>query len=220
MLGTRVHHEVVRQIFIGTAQPVAQPRAEAGPAGDLATGLDVGNRRIMIDRLGKRRVHHAQLLGHGGSVRQQLAHPKAVGVIFVFGKFIFRWANRQRLLARGHARDALAITHLLGQILAVHCLHLRFVIPQIKMARATTHKEINHTLRLGHMMKAAIQLGIPFGRSKDIRPHQPRHRRRAQAKCRAPKQLPARHHQLRFVRESVQHFILHPSIFLLSKSTS
>ena len=82
VLRPRVHHHVVRQIFVHAAEAVAEPRAEARPTGDLAAGLDVRNRRVMINRLGKRRVHHAQILGHRRGVRQQLAYPHAVGVVF------------------------------------------------------------------------------------------------------------------------------------------
>ena len=33
-------------------EPVGEPRADAGPAGDLESGLEKRHRRIVIDRLG------------------------------------------------------------------------------------------------------------------------------------------------------------------------
>lgn len=49
----RRHDDVGRQIAIETAEAVAEPRANAGPSGELRTGLAKGDRGIVIDGLGE-----------------------------------------------------------------------------------------------------------------------------------------------------------------------
>ena len=133
----------------------------------------------MIDGFSECGVYHAQFLGDGSRVRQEFAHPHASLVVLVLGKFVFTWAHRERLLAGSHAGNALAIAHFLGQILAVHRLHLGLVIPEVQMRGATAHEEINHPLGLGHMMHAALEV-----RAKGIGFHQAGHCRGAQSQCR------------------------------------
>ena len=50
--GLRVHYDVVRQVLIETTQPVAEPRPQARTPGDLTAGLNVRDRRVMVDRFG------------------------------------------------------------------------------------------------------------------------------------------------------------------------
>ena len=154
-LGASVHDDVARQVLVHATQPVAEPGAEAGAARNLAAGLDVGDRRVVVDRLGEGAVHDAKLLRHLGRVRQQLADPHALVVVFVPRVFVFARADRQRLLSGRHAGDALAVADVLGQILPEHLAHLRLVTPEIVMARPAAHEKINHPLGLGRKVRAA-----------------------------------------------------------------
>ena len=74
----------MRQVLIHAAQAVAEPGTQAGPTGNLAAGLNVGDRRIVVDRFGERAVNDAQFLGDRGRVRQQFADPNTVVVVVVF----------------------------------------------------------------------------------------------------------------------------------------
>ena len=165
-LGASVHDNVARQVLVHATQPVAEPGPEAGPAGNLAPGLDERDRRVVVDRLGKGAVHDAKFLRHLGSVRQQLTDPHALVVVFVPRVFVFARADRQRFLSGRHACDALAIADVLGQILPEHLAHLRLVTPEIVMARPAAHKKINHPLGLGRKVRAAR---LASGVGKQIR---------------------------------------------------
>ena len=48
----RSHHDEGGQVLVLGAQAVAEPGAEAGPAGELMAGADVGDGRVVVDRLG------------------------------------------------------------------------------------------------------------------------------------------------------------------------
>ena len=51
-LRLRDHHDERRQVLVLAAEAVAEPRAQARPAGLLVAGLDEGDRRVVVDRLG------------------------------------------------------------------------------------------------------------------------------------------------------------------------
>ena len=52
----RVQHDERRQVLVRAAEAVAEPGAHARPAGNLAAGLNVGDRRVVVDRLGVHRL--------------------------------------------------------------------------------------------------------------------------------------------------------------------
>ena len=190
---TGMHYHVARQVLVHSAQTVAQPGAQARSAGNLAASLDVRDRRVMVDRLGERAVNHREFLGDLGGVRQQFADPQAAVVVFVFGEGVFARADRERFLPRGHPGNALSIANVLRQILAEHFAHLRLVIPKVVMTWSAAHEQVYHPLGLGREVGARrLALG------QQIRAEHVGQGRRAQAKRSTSKQLPARHHQVRF----------------------
>ena len=56
----RQQHDERRQVVVLAAQPVAEPRADRGAAGDLRAGLEERDRGVVVDRLGVHRPHDAQ----------------------------------------------------------------------------------------------------------------------------------------------------------------
>ena len=70
MLRFGVHDYVVgKSSFM--LQAITQPRSKAGAARNLAARLDIRDRRVMIDRLGKSTVNNAQVLDDFRSMREQ-----------------------------------------------------------------------------------------------------------------------------------------------------
>ena len=108
----------------------------------------------MIDRLGEGAVHDAEILRYGRCMGKKFTNVNTTIVVLLFGKLVFGRANGQCLLSCGHASDALAIAHVLGQVLSEHFLHLGFVVPQIVMAGTAAHEEVDDTLGLSGMMGA------------------------------------------------------------------
>ena len=52
IFGAGVHDHIAWEIFIEGSQAIAEPSTQTGSSRHLAAGLNVGNRRIVIDRLG------------------------------------------------------------------------------------------------------------------------------------------------------------------------
>ena len=67
-----------RQVFIGTAKSVRNPRAHAGATRQLTARLDVGDGRIVIDRLCIHRLDDTDIVHDRSDVGQQFANPCAV----------------------------------------------------------------------------------------------------------------------------------------------
>ena len=59
-----MHHDIARKILVEAAKSITEPRSETGATRYLAARLDVGDCRIVVNRLGKRCVHHAQFFGN------------------------------------------------------------------------------------------------------------------------------------------------------------
>ena len=187
-----VHHHVVRQVVIHAAEAIAQPGPQARPTGHLTAGLDVGDGRIMIDRLGEGGVHHAEFLHHASGVRQQFAHPHAVGIVVVLGEAILARRERQTAFLVGrHSGDPLPVADMIRQLLAKLLLHRRLVVPHVVLTGAAAHEEVDHMLCLGCMVQA--RLG-----SRSLVSHNPllsqqlRQRGRPQPQRRLTKKMPPR----------------------------
>jgi hypothetical protein len=58
----RDQHDEGRQVRVGAAEAVADPRAERRPARLLVAGLEERDARLVVDRVGVHRVHEAQLV--------------------------------------------------------------------------------------------------------------------------------------------------------------
>src|SRR5580765_6401618 len=108
------------------ADAVAQPGAETWATRLLMAGLDVGDRRVVIDCFGVHRLDEAEIVGALAQVRQQLAEPRPAAAVLAKGE---HGRDAGKLALPGsHARQTLAHAHGAGQILAVVLAQLRLVI--------------------------------------------------------------------------------------------
>ena len=116
------------EIFVFAAESVAEPCAEAGTAGDLVAGLDVGDGWIVIDGLGVETADDGEVIDHFGGVGEQFADPGArLAVLF---EFVDAGSDGETFLAGGHSRKALTLADRIGQVFIVPFLHLGFVVPR------------------------------------------------------------------------------------------
>ena len=82
----RMHHDVTGQIRILTAQPIAQPGAQTRPPWDLAARLDIGDCRIVIDRLSVNAVNNAE----SNVSRRSVAKAEGTMSIYLCKEFLHR----------------------------------------------------------------------------------------------------------------------------------
>ena len=109
-----MHDHIAWEIFIEGSQAIAEPSTQTGSSRHLAAGLNVGNRRIVIDRLGVGRMNDTQFLGNGRSVGKQLTDPEPTVIVFMSSEGIL--AGRQRktaFLIGGHPGNALSTSDMI-----------------------------------------------------------------------------------------------------------
>ena len=140
-----------REVFVVTAEPVVQPRADAGTPGNLGTGLEKGDGGVVIDRLGVERFHDAEVIDHLGGVRQDAADPGAAFAVLL--ELERRTRQRQAGLISRHAGQALALANRIGQLLAVLLIEQRLVVKGIEMRGAAGLKQVDDTFHLGRQMR-------------------------------------------------------------------
>ena len=138
-----------------TAEPVAEPRTEAGFTGHLAAGHRKGAGRIVIDRLGVHGTNHRYVVRNGFHVRQQLAHLNARLAAPL--ELEFTRGHRKSLLATGHRGDALAVADGVRQVLIEMISQSWFMIEKINLRRRTIHVQVNQPLSLGRKMRQVGQ---------------------------------------------------------------
>ena len=128
---------------------------------------------------------------------EKFTDPNALLIVILPSEFVLAWGQRQstRLIGR-HARDALAIPNVVGQLLTGHVFELRFVIPKIELARTAAHEQVDDVLGLRRMMKSLLIFSFL---SKELRAHQLCHRCCAKSQCRASQQMASGHLELPFV---------------------
>ena len=137
-------HDERRQVLVGGPEPVAEPRPHRRPAGELVPGLEERDGRVVVDVLRVHRPHKAQVVGHPGRVRQQLAHPRAG--LAVPGELERRPGQRQGGLVAGHAGEPLAHADGGGEVLAVHLVQQRLVVEQVQLRRPAGHEQVDDPL--------------------------------------------------------------------------
>ena len=140
----RVKHDERRKILIHAAQPVRHPRAGTGPPRNLTAGLNVSDRRVVIDGFRIDGSNHGQVVDHSGGVRQELADPRSVGTVLI--EFKERRRDRKSILPRGHRRDPLAVADRVWQVLVEPLVELRLVIPHVQLRGSTRHKQVDASL--------------------------------------------------------------------------
>ena len=153
----RDHDHEGRQILVQAAEAVAHPGAEAGLARDLVAGLDVGNRRLMVDRLGVHRADDAHVVGHFGSPGQHFRDRLAR--LAVAGELVFARRDREAGLAAGHGGQPLAVADRVGQIFVVPVEHLGLVVVEVHLRGAADHVQVDDALGLGREVGAGGGVG-------------------------------------------------------------
>ena len=161
----RHHHDERRQILRFAAQAVRDPRADAGPAGDLESGLEKRHRRIVIDRFGLQGLDDADVVGDLGGVRQQFAEPRAA--LAVLRELEDRRRGRKFRLIRRHAGEPLAHADGIRQIRSAPRLQVRLVIEEIELRRRAVLEEINHALGGGREMRKIRAAALEPWRRRD-----------------------------------------------------
>ena len=102
----RDEHDERREVIVHPAEAVISPRAHTRAAGQLAAGLEEGDRRVVVDRLGVHGAHDADLVGDAADVRKEFADLGAG--LAVTGEFETARLAGEAGLRGHHARDALA----------------------------------------------------------------------------------------------------------------
>ena len=150
----------------------------------------------MIDRFGECGVDDTKLFHHPCGVRKELTDPHAAIVVIVSGELILAGSQRQAVgLFAGHGGNALAVSHVIGQLLSEHTLQLRLIVPEIMLTRAAAHEQVDHPFGLGHMVHAHRSGGVG---GSELGPEDVRHRRSAEPEGRAAEELTSRQHQFTF----------------------
>ena len=152
------HHDVAGQIIAWAAEAIVEPRPHARVAKLLCAGVDIGDRRIVVDRLGIDAADERHLVGERGDVRQNLA--VICAALPVLLELKHRRDARERLLPGGHAGDSLALADGFRQLDAVNLADARLVVVHVDVRRAAGEEQVNHPLDLGHEMRIAQRAAV------------------------------------------------------------
>ncbi len=154
----RDHHDVAGQIIARAAKAVVEPCAHAWMAKLLCAGVDVGDCRVVVDRLSVDTADECHLVGERGDVRQNLAVIRAaLPVLFELKHRRDTW---ERLLPGRHAGDSLALADGFRQLDAVNLADARLVVVHVDVRRAAGEEQVNHPLDLGHEMRIAQRAAV------------------------------------------------------------
>ena len=134
------------QVVVHRPQAIRHPGAEAGPARVLVAGLHVGDRRLVVDRLGVHAPDEAQVVDHPGRVGEHLRDPHAALAVLL--ELVLRGSDREPLLAARHGREPLAHPHRVGKLLVVPLVHHRLVVVEVHLRRPADHVQVDDVLRL------------------------------------------------------------------------
>ena len=155
------HHDERRQVGALAAEPIGQPRADRRASGDLETGLEERDGRVVVDRLGVHRADEAQLVGGLGRVRQQLADPRAgLAVLLELEEGV---DDREALLRGGHAGEPLAFANRVGQLGAAQTVERGLIVEQVHLRGTTRLEQPDDALGLGREVGNARQGGERLG---------------------------------------------------------
>src|SRR5690606_25782700 len=116
----------------------------------LGTGLEKGNCRVVVDRIGMQRPDDAKVVYNVCHMWEYRTDPSTT--LSILGKVIVgshQWKTR---LSRCHAREPLPAAYRFEKILSHHLSEFRFRIKRLQLRHATTLEQINHTLCLGCKM--------------------------------------------------------------------
>ena len=109
-----VEHDKVGKIFVQAPETVTDPRSHTGTTRDLVAGLNVSNRRIVIDRLGPHRVDAGDIVRHRTGFREEVTDPPpAVPVLLEIKN---AGSNRETRLRCRHRGEPLISTNRIREI--------------------------------------------------------------------------------------------------------
>ena len=146
-LPARGHHHEAGQVPVHGAEPVGEPRPEAGPAGLLRARLHERDRGVVVDRVGVDAAHDAQVVDHLRRVGQRL---RDLGAALAVAREVeLARRDREARLAGGHRRDALAVADRVGELLVEHVAELRLPVEGLELAGRAGHEQVDDPLGLG-----------------------------------------------------------------------
>ncbi len=179
----RHHHHESRQVFVLAPEPVRNPGSDAGSPGELESGLEKGDRRIVVDGIGLHAADHTDVIGDARRVRQQFTQPLAALPVPVEPED-GRRGRKLRLIGR-HTRESLPLPNRIRQLLAAPRRQVRLVVEHVELRRCAVLKEIDDALSRGREMgKHSRRL---------IFRHQRRERSRSQRHARKPEKIASVH---------------------------
>ena len=147
VLGDRGHDDEGREVFVHAAQSVAEPGAGCGAARELVSAEEEVDRRGMVDLFGVHAFDEAKVIGNGGGMGHQGAHPGTTFAMLFEGLDGSEEASFVR--GRRHGAEALAVHVTFRDRFAVEFGELRFVIPELEMSGPSVLEKVDDALRLG-----------------------------------------------------------------------
>ena len=177
----RVHDDERREILGHIAQAIGEPRSDARPSADHGSGLNVGDRGLVIDLLGIERLHDRDVVHHLRGVRQQLRYPGAAPAML--RELVDRRRDRETSSAPTSSSSAAVPGARIRQILVVPVLQAGLVVEQILLRRAAEHVHVDGALRLRREVRKIRQAADVTDRARGRR-RSARHRARTSSPVR------------------------------------
>ncbi len=152
-VGLREQHDEGREVVIFAAETVADPCAETGAAGLDKPGLDESDGGVVIDGVGVDGFDESDVVGNFGSMWEEFAELHAVAA----GGRELKDGRRdgERVLAGGHAGDALALADGIRQFGAGERGEFGFVIEEIDLRGRAGLVEIDDAFGFGWEVREA-----------------------------------------------------------------
>ena len=143
------------EVLVQAAESVGKPRTHRRLTGHHVAGIRKHIGRLVVDGLRVHRLDDANVVRHLGRVGQDIRNPGAAFPVLLE-------ANRRRGdgetgLARGHARNALAIADGWREVLVKALLELGLRVEHLELRRRANHREVDAALRLGREVLGAGQ---------------------------------------------------------------
>ena len=137
------------------AETVARPSPHAGITGQLIPRVHVGDRGVVVDRLGVQAFYDADVVRNRLNIGQQIADP---GAMFAAALAGHQWRHdRERALVARHAGDALRAFDRGGQVKPGVPVQHGFIVEEIDVREAAALEQAEHALRLGREMRQTRQ---------------------------------------------------------------
>ena len=189
-----------RQIPVGAAQAIGEPRAHRRPSRQNVARVHLRNGANVIQSVGPAGADDSQIVHVLRNIRIPIGNPKPA-LPMLFERSL---RCHQRIVRRAHRRNHFAEGR--GHRLPVQFLQLRLRIEQIDVAWSALHEEPNDGLRLRRMVRLLRRHRVHRGGSgkRAVLVKQVRQRDTRQAAAGLRKELPPRLHAP-MMRKSIQH---------------